>query len=263
MDILVCVKNVPEVAEADLEVTPDGSAIDTDDLVFAINEWDNFAVEEAVALKEAHGGSVTVITLGDDEAEDALRRSLAMGADEAIHLCDELWDGSDSAGVARAIAAAIKDQRFDLVLTGVQASDGGHAQTGVLLANLMGLPHATMAIGLELDGGKLIVTRELEANTQEKVELSLPAVVTVQSGLNQPRYVSIMGIRKVRKKPVNLCDASELGLTADQTGAEGSSIAWRRLSLPPTGEGAEFLTGSLEDVCQQAADIIVEKGGLK
>jgi electron transfer flavoprotein beta subunit len=263
MEILVCVKNVPEVAEADLEITSGGAAIDTDDLVFAINEWDNFAVEEAVSLKEAHGGSVTVITLGDDEAEDALRRALAMGADEAIHLCDDLWDGADSAGVARAIVAAMKDKKFDLVLTGVQASDSGQAQTGVLLASLMGLPHVTMAIGLELEGGKLTATRELEANTQEKVELNLPAVVTVQSGLNQPRYVSIMGIRKVRKKPVNMCDASELGLTGEQTGAAASAVAWRKLSLPRVGEGAEFLSGSMEDVCQQAADIIAEKGGLK
>jgi electron transfer flavoprotein beta subunit len=263
MDILVCVKNVPEVAEADLEVISDGTAIDTDDLVFAINEWDNFAVEEAVSLKEAHGGSVTVITLGDDEAEDALRRALAMGADEAIHLCDELWDGADSTGVAGAIAAAVKDKNFDLVLTGVQAADGGQAQTGVLLAHLLGLPHVTMAIGLEMGDGKLIATRELEANTQEKVEINLPALVTVQSGLNQPRYVSIMGIRKVRKKPVNLCEASELGLSEAETGAAASAVAWRKLSLPPVGEGAEFLNGPLEDVCQQAADIIAEKGGLK
>lgn len=263
MDILVLVKNVPETAEADLKIVGGGRAVETDDLVFSINEWDNYAVEEAVSLKEALGGKVTVLTLGDEEAEDVLRRGMAMGADEAIHICDDDFEGSDPRTVALAIQRALDDRSFDLILTGAQSGDLGQAQTGVLLARLLGLPHAALAVGLEAAGDKVVVTRELEANTLEKVELPLPALVTVQSGINQPRYVSILGIRKVRKMKIDLLEADDLDLEPEEIGEEGSQVGARSLELPPTGAGAEMLKGSLEATCGRLAEIIREKGGLQ
>ncbi len=263
MDILVLVKNVPETAEADLKIIEGGRSVETDELVFAINEWDNYAVEEAVGLKEAHGGRVTLLTLGDEEAEDVLRRGLAMGADEAVHICDEDFDGSDPGTVALAFKRALADRKFDLILSGAQSADLGQAQTGVLLAQLLGLPYATLAVNLEVGEGKIVVQRELEANTLEKVELPLPALVTVQSGINQPRYVSILGIRKVRKMKIDLLEADDLDLEVEEIGEEGSRVEERSLELPPAGEGAEMLAGSLDQTCARLAGIIREKGGLQ
>ena len=260
MDILVLIKNVPEVAEADLEI--EDNQIDLGDLVLAINEWDNYAVEEAVRLAETHGGRVTLMTLGDEEAEDALRRGLAMGAGEARHLCDEEFEHSDPATLAKVFAAAIGDKPYDLILAGVQSSDLGQAQTGVLLAQALDLPFATMAIAIEPAGGEVRVTRELEANTSEKVVLPLPALVTVQSGINQPRYVSIMGIRKVRKMSIDLLEAEDLGFDEGQVGREALRVAGRELALPETGDGAEMLSGGLDEICGRAVEIIREKGGL-
>ena len=263
MNILVLVKNVPETVETELKIVDRGRSVETDELVFSINEWDNYAVEEAVALKEVHGGQVTLLTLGDEEAEDVLRRGLAMGADQAVHICDEDLEGSDPRTVAQAVKRALDGREFDLILSGAQSSDLGQAQTGVLLAQLLDLPYATLAVGLEVKDGKAMVERELEANTLERVELPLPALITIQSGINQPRYVSILGIRKVRKMTIDLLEADDLDLDPDEIGFEGSIYEERSLSLPPQGEGAEMLEGSLNQVCSRMAEIIREKGGLK
>jgi electron transfer flavoprotein beta subunit len=269
MNILVCVKQVPETAEADLEIVDEGSGIETDDLVFGISEWDNYAVEEAIRLKDAHHGHVTAITLGNEEADAVLRRALAMGADEAIHICDDELVESDPNMVARALAKAIQGGgiKYDLILTGAQSGDLGHAQTGVVLAQLLDLPHATLAVGIEVkeSGGKkgLVVRRELEANTCDRVQLPLPALVTIQSGINQPRYVSIMGIRKVRSKAITSKDAGDLGLGDAEIGPDATMIASRTLRLPHAAATAEMLQGSLHEVCTKAAHIIKDKGGVQ
>lgn len=265
LNIIVCIKSVPETAEADLEIAGDGSALDTDEIVFSINEWDNYAVEEAVRLKEKQGGTITVITVGDDEAEAALRRALAMGADEAIHCNDEAFERSDPATVATILTKTIEelDDEPTLILTGAQSADLGQGQTGVLLAQKLGLPWATLAVALDIDEETLTVTRELEANTQEQVSLSLPALVTVQSGINQPRYVSIMGIRKVRSKTIEEKEPDDLDLDEDELGFENSIFESRRLTPPIAGGAAEMLEGSLPEVCASAAQIIREKGGLQ
>ncbi len=263
MNIVVCVKQVPEVADAELEITKDGSQIDMEDLVMTINEWDNYAVEEAIRLKEATGGKVTVITLGDDEAEDILRRALAMGADDAILMEDEGFEGSDAFGIARGLLEAVKGLDFDLLLTGVQSADDGWAQVGLLMAEWLELPFASLVIKVEsVEGDRIIVHRELEANQLERVELPLPAALTIQTGINNPRYVSIMGIRKVRNIEIKELSASELGISEKDVGAEGSSIAQASLSLPEEGEGAEILTGSMDEICEKAAQIIRERGGV-
>lgn len=260
MNIIVCIKQVPEVADAELEL--DDGELDLDDLVMGINEWDNYAVEEAVRLKEAHGGAVTVVTIGEEEAEEVLRRALAMGADAAVLVDGDDFAGSDALGIARGLAAAVKDLPFDLILTGAMSSDTGWGQVGVALAELLGLPCASLAVQLSVEDGEAVVHRELESNTHEVVKAPLPMVVTVQTGINTPRYVSIMGIRKTRSVEIRERDADDLGLDEDLVGQDGSSVATRQLAFPPRGVGGELLTGTMDQICERAAEIIREKGGL-
>lgn len=262
MDIVVCIKQVPEVTDAELEVTKDGTEIVTEDLEYDINEWDNYAVEEAVRIKEARGGKVTVLTVGDEDSEDVLRQALAMGADEAIRVDKEGFERSDARGIAKGMFHTIKDLHFDLLFTGAQSSDDGWGQVGLMLAEFLGLPYASLVVGIEIAEDKLIATRELESNTQEKVELPFPAGLTIQTGLNSPRYVSIMGIQRVRRIGIKETGREELGLSKEEVGHAGSSVDSESLSLPPAGEGAEMFTGTLEEVSDQAAQVIRDKGGV-
>jgi electron transfer flavoprotein beta subunit len=260
MNIVVCIRQVPEVADAELEINKEGTEILKEDLVMDINEWDNYAVEEAVRIKEAHGGKVTVVTLGDEDCEDVLRTALAMGAEEAILINEEGFELSDAAGIAQGLYRAIRDLPFDLLLTGAQCSDDGWAQVGLILAEYLGLPYASLVVRIEISEGKMIVHRELESNTVEKVEMPIPAALTIQTGINNPRYVSIMGIQKVRKIEIRETDSEELGLSEEEIGLKGSSVASQKLSLPPVGEGAEILTGSLSEICEKTTQIIRDKG---
>ncbi len=187
MDIVVCVKRVPDTSEADVSISKDGRAIEAGDLVFDINEWDKYAVEEAVLLKEKLGGSVTVVTVGTEVAEDTLRRCFATGADNAIRLTDKSLESLDAAAIARVLSPVIKDLNFDLVLTGAQASDDGYGHVGPALAELLGIPHATLVTSIEVQEGKVRVLRELESGLSEIVEVKLPAVLTIQTGINEPR----------------------------------------------------------------------------
>jgi electron transfer flavoprotein beta subunit len=262
MDIVVCVKQVPEVTDAELEVTKEGTEIITEDLEYDINEWDNYAVEEAIRIKEARGGKVTVVTVGDEDSEDVLRQALAMGADEAVRVDEEGFELSDARGIAKGIFHAIRDLPFDLIFTGAQSSDDGWGQVGLILAELLGLAYASLVVGIEIADEKLVATRELEANTQEKVELPLPAVLTIQTGLNSPRYVSIMGIQRVRTIEIKETGSEELGLSDEEIGPKGSSVDSLSLSLPPAGEGAELLTGTPDEISEKAAHIIRDKGGV-
>ena len=216
MDIVVCVKRVPDTSEAEVAITKDERKIEEGDLVFDINEWDKYAVEEAVLLKEKLGGSVTVVTMGPEEAEDTLRRCFATGADDAIRLTDEAFEGSDAVAIARILYQAIKDMEFDLVLTGAQASDDGYGQVGPTIAEFLGIPHATLVTNIEIINGKAKVRRELEGGLEEVVEVQLPAVFTIQTGINEPRYVSIMGVRKAAKKEIKILGLKELGLKEEE-----------------------------------------------
>ncbi len=262
MDVIVCVKQVPDTAEAELKISKDGKDIEREDLELVINEWDNYAVEEAVRIKEKHGGKITVITLGDEQSEDVLRRALAMGADEAIRIDSEGFEGSDPRGIALALYHVIKERDFDLVLTGAQSSDIGWGQVGVLLASMLRIPYATLAMGIEIKEGKAVVKRELESNTFEMVEIPLPALITVQTGINQPRYVSVMGIRRVRRLKIEEKGIDDLGIEEEKVGRKGSIIESERLFFPEEGKGAEIITGSLDQICERLAQIIKEKGGI-
>lgn len=262
MNIIVCVKRVPETAEAEITIDKSGKGIRTDDLVFDINEWDNYAVEEAVKIKEEQGGTITVITVGPGESQDTLRRALAMGADQAVHLNDpSLWSG-DTYATARALHAALKDKPFDLVFAGVQAGDDGYGQIGPILAELLQVPHATMVTKVNIQGGQARVNRELEGGLEEIVEVKLPAVLGIQTGINEPRYVSIMGIRKAKQKELREVGANDLGLSADAVGPAGSLFEVKELYIPPKEKEAEMLKGSPDDVSAKMLEILKDKGGL-
>ena len=260
MDLIVCVKHVPETAEAEIVVDESGKRIRMEDLVFAINEWDDYALEEAVLLKERLGGSVTVVTVGSEDADDTLRKCLARGADKAIRLTDKAFEGSDAYAIAKILHKAIKDLPFNLILTGAQAGDDGYAQVGVVLAELLGVPHATMVKKIELKEGFAKVNRELEGGLEEVVEVKLPAVLAIQTGINEPRYVSIMGIRKAREKEIKVLGLRDLGLKEDEVGESGSWITVEKMFIPPVEKEAEILTGGLDEIAAKVVETLRARG---
>ncbi len=260
MDIIVCVKHVPDTTEAEVVITEDGKSIKTEDMPFVINEWDEYAVEEAILIKERLGGTVTAVTVGPEEADATLRRCLAKGADRAIRISDEALEGSDGYAIAKALHSLIKDMQFDLILTGAQASDDGYGVVGVALAEMLGIPHAALVKKIELKDGSAVVHRELEGGLEEVLEVKLPALFTIQTGINEPRYVSIMGIRRARAKELKVLGLAELGLGAGEVGVEGSWLRIQRLYTPPPKKQATILQGSPSDVAAQLAEILKSRG---
>ncbi len=260
MDIIVCVKHVPETAEADINIDSTGKAIVKNGLVFDINEWDDYALEEAVRLKEKYGGTVTAITMGSQEAEDTLRKCLARGADTAIRLTDPKFDGSDSYAVAKILSKVTKNLPFNVILTGAQAGDDGYGAVGPILAALLEIPHATMVKKIEVEGEAVKLNRELEGGLEEIIEMKLPAVLSIQTGINEPRYVSIMGTRKAMQKEVKVLGLADVGLSEDEVGEAGSWIKLEKMYVPPLEKQAEFLKGSPEEIATKIAEILKAKG---
>lgn len=256
MEIVVCLKRVPLTQEVDLEIDTDGKRVRTETLPWVINDWDHYAVEEAVGLQERHGGRVTAMTVGGEEDEEVLRRALAMGADRAVRI-DPGDLRLDGFAVARLLAAQIRKEPHDLVLTGVQADDDNAGMVGVLLAEELGLSHAAVVTGVEPLEGTVKVRVELEGGMDEAASLQLPALLTIQTGINEPRYVSIMGIRKARKKPLEVVRAAELGLEPDRLIPR---LEIEELFLPPETGGAEMLEGDPAAVAGQILRIMAEKG---
>jgi electron transfer flavoprotein beta subunit len=260
LDIIVCAKHVPETAEAELKIDATGKSIDKAGLVFDINEWDDYALEEAVRMKEKQGGTVTAITVGGDDSDSTLRKCMARGADKAIRMTDAKFNGSDSYAVAKILHSAIKNLHHDLILTGAQAGDDGSAMVGPILAELLKIPHVTMVKKVELDTGVAKVNRELEGGLEEQVEVKLPAVFSVQTGINEPRYVSIMGIRKAMQKEIKVMTLVDTGLTENDVGPAGSWITIEKMYVPPVEKQAEFLKGSPEEVAGKLAEILKSRG---
>ena len=254
MKILVCIKQVPEVTDAEVEIAADGRSLDTDDLSFDLGEWDACAVEAAVQLKERHGGEVSAITVGDDESEAGLRKALAMGADAAVRI-DVPETGADPLVPARLIGAWAAGRGFDLVLAGVTAADDGFGAVGPALGGLLAVPHATMIVGLSVDEGIATLTRELEEGLKERLSVPLPAVLAVQTGLAEPRYVSIMGIRKAGKVPVERVTPSDLGIEAR------GRIELLGLTLPQAGGQVEILKGSTSEMARRVVALVGEVTG--
>ena len=262
MNIVVCIKRVPETSDAEITIDPSGKDIDRSGLAFDLNDWDTYAIEEAIRLKEKYGGTVTALSMGGEESNESLRKCLAMGADEAIRLTDPAFAGSDGFATAKVLSEAIRKIPYTLILTGVQAEDDGYGQVGVTLAKLLSIPHASLVNALDVRDMKVKVHRELEAGLEEVCEIDLPAVLTLQTGINEPRYVSIMGIRKVAKKEIKVFGAADLNLKPDEVGLPGSNIKIEKVLFPPAGEGAEMLQGSPEELSLKVLTILKDKGGL-
>jgi len=261
MEIMVCVKRVPDPAENEIGVAPGGQDILRDDLVYGVNEWDNYAVEEALRIVEREGGSVTVVSVGAmEEAEEVVRREMAMGAGKGLCLSDPAFEGADGLGLASILAAAVRQGSYDLVLTGALADDGA-AQVGGMLAALLDWPYASLVNRIEVRAGdSLLVGREIEGGAQEVSEIDAPCVLSIQTGINEPRYVGIRGIRKVASAEIPVLGAAALGLDPSALGPRV-----RRLDyfVPPAGTGAEMLEGSVDEVAGKLVDLLKAKGGIK
>ncbi len=262
MDIIVCLKWVPDTSEADLAIAGGAKDIEKDDLDYDINDWDRFAVEEAVQIKEKVGGKVTVVSVAPEDAEEMLRESLARGADEAFHLWDDAFEESDGFAVARILAKFIKDRPFDLILTGTLADDDCTGQVGGMLAAMLGVPGAVLVSAIEPADGKVKFKKELEGGLYEAVEMDLPSHLAVATGLNEPRFVSIRAVRKVASMEIPILDMEALGLEESQVGSAGSKIEVEEVAMPPEGEGAEIIGGGAEEAAARLAEILKEKGGI-
>jgi electron transfer flavoprotein beta subunit len=260
LNIIVCAKHVPETAEAEIKIDAGGKAIEKTGLVYDINEWDDYALEEAVRIKEKHGGTVTAITIGSEDSDSTLRKCLARGADKAIRLTDSKFEGSDGYAIAKILHSAIKSLPFDMILTGMQAGDDGNAMVGPILAEILKIPHATMVKKMELTEGAVKVNRELEGGLEEMLEVKLPALFSIQTGINEPRYVSIMGIRKAMQKEIKLMTLADTGLQESDVGPSGSWSRTERMYVPPVEKQAELLKGTPEEVATKIADILKSRG---
>jgi electron transfer flavoprotein beta subunit len=260
LDIVVCVKHVPETAEAELKIDSSGKGIEKTGLVFDINEWDDYALEEAVRIREKQGGTVTAITIGPQDSESTLRKCLARGADKAIRLTDPKFEGSDAYATAKILHSVIKALHYDLILTGMQAGDDGSAAVGPIIAEMLGIPHATMVKKIELATGTARVNRELEGGLEEQIEIRLPALFSIQTGINEPRYVSIMGIRKAMQKEIKFMTLVDTGLTENDVGPAGSWTSIDKLYVPPVEKQAEFLKGAPDEVAAKITEILRSRG---
>jgi electron transfer flavoprotein beta subunit len=249
MKTVVAIKQVP-ARDSLLRADSSGQWILEADLTHEINEPDAYALEEALQLKEKHGGEVIALCAGPARASQTIREALAKGADRAIHIEEEQMASFDPLGVARLMARALEPEKPDLVLTGLQSDDLGYGQTGVILAELMGLPHATIIMEVEKQDGGIRVKRELENGWFQRVEMPLPALLTIQSGIRKLRYATLMGIKKAKTKEIRRVTAADLG-----GGAEARSIELARLYAPERAKQAQLFEGSPKE----AAAKLVEK----
>jgi len=257
MKILVCLKQVPH-KDARLELASDGSWIQDSNIKFEINDYDNYALEEALRVKDKDAASeVVVLSIGPDRVQQSLRTALGMGADRAIQIWDEGLAKADSLAIAKTIAAVAKAESCDLVLMGLMSDDTNFAVTGPMLAELLGVPHATGIVSAKLDGGQVEVERELEGGALEVVKLPLPCLLTVQTGMNEVRYASLKGIMQAKKKPLDKKSLTEISLTAT---AVAPKVKIEKIYSPPKGGGAEILTGSKDEIANKFVGKVKELG---
>src|SRR6202142_4379934 len=240
-------KQVPQ-KDAPLKLNESGTWI-REDVSYEVNEPDAYALEEALRQKEKHGGEVVVVTAGPSRAQQVLGEALAKGVDRAIHLEDDRFTTLDAANIARALAAAVAGEQFDLIVTGLQSDDFGYAQTGVLLAEVLGWPHATIIIGIETKDGGLRLKRKLEAGRYQHVDVPLPAVLTIQSGINKLRYATLIGIKQAKMKPLRKVTLAEV---QSAMGANLQKI--EKLYVPQKSKNTEFLEGSPSEIAKKLVD---------
>ena len=245
MNIVACVKQVPDT-EAQIKVKPDGSGIEEGGIKWVMNTYDEFGVEEALRLKEKNGGEVTIVTIGPARAMETIRTALAMGADKGIHICDPAFDGADAYATASALAAAIKGIPHDIIFCGQRAIDDDSGQVGAVLAELLGIPQVTVITKLEFAGGAIKAIRPIEG-AQLLIECPLPCLVTAQKGLNEPRYASLPGIMKAKRKPVDVKDLAALGVTV----AAKAKVA--KFIPPPARAAGKIICG--DDPAMKAREL--------
>jgi len=247
LKILVCMKQVPQ-KDAPLKLNESGRWI-REDISYEVNEPDAYALEEALRQKEKHGGEVVVITAGPARAQQVLREALAKGADRAIHLEGDEFVTLDAVNTAKAIREAIKDESFDLIFTGLQSDDYGFAQTGVVLSELLGWPHATIIMQIEKKDGGIRVKRELESGYFQFVEMPLPALLTIQSGINKLRYATLIGIKQAKNKPLKKVSFSEV-----QSAVGPNLQQIQRLYIPQKTKKTELLEGTSAEVAKKLVE---------
>jgi electron transfer flavoprotein beta subunit len=259
MDILVFTKRVPVTQEEELRITGEGKGVDLTRLPYKMNDWDIYALEEAVRIIEKTGGTVTSISVGDKESDEVLRRAIAMGANDGLLIeVDDIFH--DPYMKAQLIHNFLKKESipFDVLLAGVQTEDDQFASVGGILAALLKLPYASMVIGIDaIEKDHLVLRRELEGGLQERIRIKAPCALSIQSGINAPRYVSIMGVRKASKVERKYFKAR------DYTESASTMIEVTRWVYPPKKEGAALIEGDMGEVCGKLLSIMKEKGVYK
>jgi len=245
VNIVACVKQVPDT-EAQIKVKPDGSGIDESGIKWVMNPYDEYGVEESLRLKEKFGGEVTVVTLGPARVMETIRTALAMGVDKGIHICDPAFDSADAYTTAAALAAAIGGIPHDIIFCGQRAVDDDSGQVGSILAELLSIPQLTVVTKVEMDGKSIKVIKPIEG-AQLLIEGTLPCVVTAQKGLNEPRYASLPGIMKAKKKPLDTKDAAALGVTVDV------KAKVTKFTSPPARAAGKIIGG--DDPATKAAEL--------
>jgi electron transfer flavoprotein beta subunit len=263
MKILVAVKQVA-LPDEDFEIDEDGRDVDPDYLDHEINEWDNASWEEALRLQEAHPGEVEIVplTVGPKDADDALRQCLAKGGERGIRVWDEAMAGSDPGVVARVIAKVAEKEGADLVFAGALAADHSYARTGMSAAAWLGWPHVAVVSKFDYEPGadSATVQRELEEGLVEELKVRCPAVLTIQVGINEPRYASLRGIKQAKNKTIDVLTHADLGLGEDDVGEAGSAARIRRMFMPEKSQ-AEIIEGTPAEQAQRVADIVKELKG--
>jgi electron transfer flavoprotein beta subunit len=255
--IVVPVKQVAALDD-EFELLDDGG-VDPDFVEWELNEWDTFSLEAAQQIGEAAGDAeIVVVSVGDEEAEEGLLACLAKGADRGVRVWDDALEGADALAVARVLAAAVEREEPDLVLCGVQSSDAVNGATGVALAAHLDLPHVAVVKGLEMGDGSVTVERELEGGLVEVLRVRLPALLTIQTGINEPRYATLRAIKQARDKPLDVISLDDLGLDDDAVAAAAGARV-RRLGHHEKGEGAEMLSGSPDEIAARIAEIVRER----
>jgi len=252
MKIVVCVKQVPDT-ETRIRIA-DGKVVESD-VNWIVSPYDEFALEEALKIKEAKGGEVVLLSLGPERVQSALRNGLAMGADSAVHLKDPRFDEADTLVTARALAAAVKTLAPELVLAGQQGVGGDNSQVPGLLAEILDWPQVTVAVKIDVQDGKAVVEREIEG-AHETWETTLPAVISAQKGLNEPRYASLKGIMAAKKKPVQTLDAAALGLAAETLAPK---IRVTAMELPASRGAVKMIEGDADTQCKELLQLLHEE----
>ena len=243
MNIIVCLKQVPDT-ETQIKVGSDGKSIVTDDIKWVMNPYDEYGVEEALRIKEKFGGEVTVVGLGPKRVTESIRTALAMGADKGILVSDEALEGSDSLAVAKALAAAIKELDYDLIFSGQRGVDDDMGVVGANIAEFLDIPQLSVIDKVEVaeDGKSVKVNRPIEGSILV-IESPLPALITTQKGLNEPRYASLPGIMKAKKKPFDEKTLSDLGLDAAEFGEGARKVKVLKITPPPAREAGKIVEG--------------------